>query len=62
MKNKPFVPLEKSSKKVRRDFNKKLRGSWGVINPITRKTPNLKAFNRKKIHKGDANEQNNVDF
>ncbi len=24
------------------------RGTWGVLNPVTRKSPNPKAYNRKK--------------
>jgi len=45
---KSFVPLEKRSKREQREYHAKQRGSWGEINPVTRKSPNPKAYNRKK--------------
>ena len=45
MKN--FVPFEKLSKKERKKLNAAKRGSWGEINPISRKSENKKAYNRK---------------
>lgn len=59
---KPFVPIEKQSKKVRRELYSKQRGTWGAINPVTRKSPDPKAYKRKKVHRGDADEQSDVDF
>ena len=46
--NQPFIPLEKMSKKQQREYHAARRGSWGAINPVTRKPPNPKAYNRKK--------------
>lgn len=43
-----FIPLEKLSKSKRRELNKQKRGSWGALNPVTRKPQNPKAYNRKK--------------
>lgn len=43
-----FVPYEKRSKKARRAWNAQKRGSWNGLNPVTRKPPNPKAYNRKK--------------
>ena len=43
-----FVPLEKQSKKKRRAYHAARRGSWGGVNPVTRKPPNPKAYRRKK--------------
>ena len=43
-----FVPLEKMSKKAKREFYKTQRGSWGAIKPIPRRPPNPKAYRRKK--------------
>lgn len=43
-----FVPFEKLSKKQQQEINKQRRGSWGGINPVTRKPDNPKAYNRKK--------------
>lgn len=47
MKHK-YVPLEKRSKKQQKEFHSKQRKTWGSINPITRKVPNAKVYNRKK--------------
>ncbi|MHB1485549.1 MAG: hypothetical protein ACYCYI_12935 [Saccharofermentanales bacterium] len=52
----PFVPIDKQSKKARRMLFKKQRGSWGAINPVTRKTPDPKVYKRKKIRKNDNQE------
>lgn len=52
-----FVPFEKLSKKKQRELNAKKRGSWGSLNPVTRKPANLKAYNRKAARrwKNDSN-------
>jgi hypothetical protein len=49
---KKFIPKEKLSKKVKKSENKKMRKTWGARNPVTRKPPNPKAYNRKKVQKG----------
>ena len=49
----PFVPIDKQSKKERRKFFRRQRGSWGAINPVTRKSPDPKVYKRKKIRKDD---------
>ena len=46
MKNKKYVPYSKLSKKGKRKINAEKRGSWGDINPVTRKSPNPSAYNR----------------
>ncbi len=46
-----FVPYEKMSKKQRRAVDAKRRGSWGSLNPVTRKPANPKAYNRQKARK-----------
>jgi len=43
-----YIPLEKRSKKQQKEFHSMQRKDWGNLNPTTRKTPNKKAFNRKK--------------
>lgn len=43
-----FVPYEKLSKKQRRAADARQRGSWGGLNPVTRKPQNPRAYNRKK--------------
>ena len=45
-----FVPYEKMSKKQKREIDRAKRNTWD-INPVTRKTENKKAYNRKKLHK-----------
>ena len=42
-----FVPYEKLSKKEQQKINKARRGTWGALNPVTRKPTNSKAYNRK---------------
>ena len=46
-----FIPFEKLSKKKQRELNTKGRGSWGAINPVTRRPEKPKAYNRKKAQK-----------
>jgi len=43
-----YIPKEKLGKKARRKLNAEGRGTWGAINPVTRKEKNEKAYNRKK--------------
>lgn len=43
-----FIPYEKLSKKEQQKINKAKRGSWGELNPVTRKPQNSKAYSRKR--------------
>lgn len=43
-----FIPYEKLSKKEQQKINKAKRGTWGAIDPVTRKPRNSKAYNRKR--------------
>lgn len=43
-----FIPYEKLSKKKKKEADRKKRGSWGVLNPVTRRTKNPRAYDRKK--------------
>jgi len=43
-----YIPMEKRSKREQREYHAAQRGSWGSMNPVTRKPPNPKAYNRKK--------------
>lgn len=47
-----MIPRDKMSKSQRRKLDLQKRTGWGGLNPVTRKTPNAKAYNRKKIQKG----------
>lgn len=44
-----FVPFEKKSKKAQRAENAQKRGSWGGINPVTRRPDPPKAYSRNKV-------------
>ena len=41
-----FIPYEKLSKKERRKRDAMMRGTWGPLNPVTRKSKNPKAYDR----------------
>lgn len=45
---KKFTPYEKLSKKEKRKLDSSKRGTWGEINPVTRKPANSKVYNRRK--------------
>ncbi len=57
-----FVPYEKMSKRMQKEFNKKQRRDWGLTNPATRKEKNAKAYNRKKLRSMDRKFQWNEAF
>lgn len=46
-----YVPFEKLSKKKKRELNARRRGTWGEINPVTRRPKKPKAYDRKKARK-----------
>ena len=46
-----YVPLEKRSKKQQKEFHSMQRKDWGNTNPVTKKLPNAKAYNRKKARR-----------
>ena len=43
------VPLNKRSKKARKEYHAKQRGSWYGVNPITRTVPSGKVYDRNRI-------------
>ena len=43
-----FIPYEKLSKKEKRKIDAAKRGTWGDLNPVTRKPQNSKAYNRRR--------------
>ncbi|MCL1831171.1 MAG: hypothetical protein FWG21_07040 [Oscillospiraceae bacterium] len=59
--DKKHIPIEKRSKKAQQDFHKEQRNTWGVINPVTRKPPNPKAYNRNK-NRHKVNKDSMSDF
>ena len=48
---KQFVPFEKLSKRKQREITRKQRQSWGELNPVTRVTKKLKAYDRAKARR-----------
>lgn len=47
-----FVPLEKMSKKNKREYFTKQRKNWSGLNPVTRTVGESQKYNRAK-HKAD---------
>ena len=45
---KRHIPYGKLSKKKKAELDRKKRGSWGGLNPVTRKPDNPKAYKRSK--------------
>ncbi len=43
-----FVPYEKLSKKKRSELDRKKRGSWGNVNPVTRRAEDKNLYNRRR--------------
>lgn len=43
------VPLSKRSKKARKEYHAKQRGSWYGLNPITRTVPSGKIYDRNRV-------------
>ena len=44
-----YIPYEKLSKKEKRKLDSAKRGTWGDLNPVTRKPANSRVYNRKKM-------------
>ena len=55
-----FTPYEKLSKKKQRELDRTKRGTWGAINPVTRKPANPKAYNRQKARRWNFDDHPNV--
>ena len=53
-----FISFKKLSKKKQREENLKRRGTWGAVNPVTRKPPNPRAYDRGRA-KREANREAN---
>lgn len=46
-----YIPYEKLSKKEQRKINAMKRSDWGGMSPVTRRSENPKAYNRRKAQK-----------
>lgn len=51
-----FIPYEKLSKKKKRERDNEKRKSWGLLNPVTRKSKNPRAYNRAETKRYDEGE------
>ena len=49
-----FIPYEKLSKKEKRRLDAAKRGTWGGLNPVTRKPMSPKAYKRDKAWKREV--------
>jgi rare lipoprotein A (peptidoglycan hydrolase) len=43
------IPLEKMSKKKRKEYHAKQRGSWYGMSPVTRVVPSGKTYDRSRM-------------
>lgn len=46
-----FIPYEKLSKKEKRKRDALRRNTWGALNPVTRKSPAPRVYDRRKARK-----------
>lgn len=46
-----FIPYDKLSKKEKRKLDQAKRKTWGELNPVTRKSANSRAYDRKKAQR-----------
>ncbi len=53
--------LSKMTKKEKREYYNQFRNTW-KLNPVTRKTPNTKAYNRKKFRTMKNDFQDGISF
>ena len=51
-----FIPYEKLSKKEKRKIDQAKRQTWGMLNPVTRKPENSRAYQRQKINRQAHNQ------
>ena len=51
-----FIPYEKLSKKKKREADLSRRGGWGGLSPVTRRAPDRKKYDRKKLRLPDDGE------
>jgi len=48
MSKRRFISEEKMSKKARKELAAARRGTWGYLNPVTRRAADIRAYNRSK--------------
>ena len=55
-----FIPYEKLSKRKKRELDNSRRGTWGELNPVTRRPVPAKAYNRNKARKWNYDDSSSV--
>ena len=50
------IPYEKLSKKEKRKLDAAKRGTWGSLNPVTRKPTNSRAYKRTQNWKNEISD------
>lgn len=55
-----FIPYEKLSKKKKRELDNSRRGTWGDLNPVTRRPAPAKAYNKSKARKWNYDDSSSV--
>ena len=50
---KQLIPLDKRSKKAKREYHAKQRVSWNGVNPVTRIVQSRKAYDRARVKQSD---------
>ena len=56
-----MVPLNKRSKKAKKEYHAKQRGSWYGVNPITRTVPSGKVYDRNRVKRTSLSAYGKVD-
>ena len=59
---KKWTPVEKRTKKEKKAYYAKERGSWGVISPVSRTVPSMKAYDRNRQKKRDRRDESSCDL
>ena len=53
-----YIPLQKRSKKLQKEYNKAQRADWGEISPVTRVSKKKNKYDRKIRKAMDRKEMN----
>lgn len=57
-----FVPYEKLSKKKKRALDAARRGTWGALDPRTRRASDPKAYKRKRTRIAEEGDEASFSF
>ena len=51
-----FIPYDKLSKKKKRELDRRKRGDWGGLSPVTRRAEKAMVYKRERIRPYDDGE------